>query len=299
MSNRAEYAWLTVLLVAAIGVFFYERTEINPDQDHPHNTVTTDDSGLSGMNKSIDDSRPQPLRFANEREDGRGLNQLGMIYLNGTGARRDLSAAFLFLSWAAQAGDVSAMNNLGTMYENGWGTDSDRKKALELYTKAARLGNQLARDNLQRLRATYLGTRTTLLSTRGNRAKATTSPTPLVESSRSGKLNTPSRRGPDMLAARAHVSQATALGSSPDTGGSTGAITLARPIAAQNPAPPRTARLGGAAAKVKAQMNKPARQSPSNVSGGASTVGSGFADPADSLLSQPCVTGNWTGTPRC
>src|SRR5262249_11314036 len=146
---------LAVLLVMAISAFFYERTESSPDQDHPPGTVMTDSVGLSGMNNSSIDRLSQASRSAVEKEDGRGLNKLGMIYLNGTGAKRDLSAAFLFINWAAQAGDVSAMNNLGTMYEKGWGTDTDRKRALELYAEAAQLGNQQARDNLQRLGATY------------------------------------------------------------------------------------------------------------------------------------------------
>src|SRR5262245_11552620 len=40
-------------------------------------------------------------------------------------------------------------------------------------------------------------------------------------------------------------------------------------------------------------------QSPSESPGGESTTGSGFVAPADTLLSQPCVVGNWTGTPQC
>jgi len=51
-------------------------------------------------------------------------------------------------------------------------------------------------------------------------------------------------------------------------------------------------------ATEKAQKNKVAELSPDNP-GGNSTAGSGFVDGADTLLSQPCVVGNWTGTPRC
>jgi hypothetical protein len=59
-------------------------------------------------------------------------------------------------------------------------------------------------------------------------------------------------------------------------------------------------------ATEKAQKNKVAELSPSPNPDGNSSVGSGFVDRADTLLSQPdsllsqsCVVGNWTGTPRC
>jgi hypothetical protein len=56
----------------------------------------------------------------------------------------------------------------------------------------------------------------------------------------------------------------------------------------------------------KGGKNKVAELSPADNSGENSTEGSGFVDEADTLLnqpdtlsSQPCVVGNWTGTPRC
>ena len=52
-------------------------------------------------------------------------------------------------------------------------------------------------------------------------------------------------------------------------------------------------------ATEKSRKIKLTEQSPSDSPGGESTTGSGFVDPADTLLSQPCVVGNWTGTPRC
>ncbi len=59
-------------------------------------------------------------------------------------------------------------------------------------------------------------------------------------------------------------------------------------------------------ATEKAQKNKVAELSPSATPGGNSSAGLDFVDRADTLLSQPdtlltrpCVVGNWTGTPRC
>jgi Sel1 repeat len=314
MSNRTEYAWLAVLLVTVISALFYHRIEWSSDGEHASNVVTTG-LGLSGMNNVRGDLVVQDSRSTVETEDGRGLNKLGMIYLNGTGMRRDVSTAFLFLSWAAQTGHVSAMNNLGTMYEKGWGTDSDRKKALELYTKAAQLGNQLARDNLQRLRATYVETGTTPPSPRPPAQG-------LVQSSRSEKPELIPTIAPDSLGAKSRVGQATILEPSPDTGWSTGAIPPARPVAAQNRAPPQTEKLRGAGAPSeppvtpqerqfgnpsaskmlateKARNNKIAEKLPNTNSGGKSAAEMGFVDPVDALLSQPCVVGNWIGTPRC
>jgi hypothetical protein len=314
MSNRAEYSWLAVLLVTVIGALFYYQIEWSPDDDHASNIVSTEGLGLSGMNNLRSDHVVQDSRSTVETEDGRGLNELGMTYLNGTGTRRDVSTAFLFLSWAAQSGDVSAMNNLGMMYEKGWGTDSDRKKALELYTKAAQLGNQLARDNLQRLRATYAETGTTPPSPRPPAQG-------LVRSSRSEKPNVIPTIAPDPLEAKSR-GQTTILGSSPDTGWSTGAIPPARPVAAQNRAPPQKEKLRGAVAPSKplvtpqelqfgnpsaskmlatekARNNKVAEKLPNDNSGGESTAELGFVDPDDALLNPPCVVGNWIGTPRC
>jgi hypothetical protein len=330
MSNRVEYAWIAVLLITAMSAFFYERTESSPDQDHP-NILTIDGVGLTTMDNSSDDRRQQASHSAREKEDGRGLNQLGMMYLLGTGARRDLSAAFLFFSWAAQTGDASAMNNLGTMYEKGWGTDSDRRKALELYAEAADLGNQLARDNLQRLRASFAEPGTTLPSTPGSTTSATVSLTrDPVESSMSGKPK-PIRVTARYTwgGARSDMGEEIALQSSPDTGWSTGAIPLTSSVAAQNPAPPQTekhrrsnvpgkppftrsvARLlpqepelqkpsaSKIPAKGKIRMNERADQSVSNNPRAKTTTELDFVAPADDLSNQPCAVGNWTGTPRC
>ena len=323
MSKRVEYAWMALLLITAIGAFFYERTESRPDQDHPPSIV---DVRPSSIDDSSADRRQQASHSAREKEDGRALNQLGMRYLLGTGAKRDLSAAFLFFSWAAQTGDVSAMNNLGTMYEKGWGTNSDRKKALELYAKAADLDNQLARDNLQRLRATFAEPGMTLPSTPESSTSATVSLTrDPVESSRSGKLNQ------IRVTARDAKSQGEkiALQSFPDTDWSTGAIPLTSPVAAQTPAPPQTekhrrstapgklpftrsiARLlpqepelpnpsaSKIPAKGKSRMNERADKSVSINPRAKTTTDLGFVIPAHPLSNQPCVVGNWTGTPRC
>jgi hypothetical protein len=52
-------------------------------------------------------------------------------------------------------------------------------------------------------------------------------------------------------------------------------------------------------ATEKAHKTKLAELSPSDNPSDKSAVDSDFVDRADTLLSQSCVVGNWTGTPRC
>jgi len=52
---------------------------------------------------------------------------------------------------AADKGDADAMSNLGSMYENGQGVRKDRTEALKWYRKAAGLGHEDAKKAVQRL----------------------------------------------------------------------------------------------------------------------------------------------------
>src|SRR5262245_183663 len=109
MSNRVEYSLLTLLLVAAIGFFFYERAGGIQDKHQQQSTVAPDDARQIFLNHSRSDRLPQasPSASANkisptsptvvetvDTEGARGLNELGTRYLNGTGVERDLDAAF-------------------------------------------------------------------------------------------------------------------------------------------------------------------------------------------------------------
>ena len=114
----------------------------------------TSSAGFTCLGRKIDVTLQPGKRRNHCWEEARGLTRLGVSYLNGTGVKRDLLAAFAFLSLAAEQGDASAMNSLAGMYEKGLGTDADREKAIELYAKASQAGNQPARDNLQRLDVT-------------------------------------------------------------------------------------------------------------------------------------------------
>ena len=77
-----------------------------------------------------------------------------MLYLEGKGVSRDLSAAFTYFERAAAQNDPWGLNNLGGLYEMGWGTVADRAKALDLYKRAHAAGNTQAQQNIDRLAGT-------------------------------------------------------------------------------------------------------------------------------------------------
>jgi hypothetical protein len=87
---------------------------------------------------------------ARKREEGRGLNQLGMMYLRNWSQARSFSCIFI-LHAGFHKRAMSSMNNLGTMMKRAGAPDSGSKEALSSMPKPADLGNQLARDNLQSL----------------------------------------------------------------------------------------------------------------------------------------------------
>ena len=106
MSNRVEYSWHLLMLLAAIGAFFfYQRAGGIQDNDQQQNTVAPDDAQQIVMNNSRGDDRlakaspsvggnisPASPAVAEtiDKEGARGLNELGMRYLNGTSVERDL-----------------------------------------------------------------------------------------------------------------------------------------------------------------------------------------------------------------
>ncbi|KAG2373129.1 hypothetical protein C9374_012861 [Naegleria lovaniensis] len=68
-------------------------------------------------------------------------NNLGLMYLNGTGVKKDFTQAFEWLEKAAHQGCPTAQFNLGLLYEKGDGVQQDLKQANEWYQKAAQHNN--------------------------------------------------------------------------------------------------------------------------------------------------------------
>jgi TPR repeat protein len=251
MNKRAEYSWLALLLVAAIGAILDARTggpqdvdqqQIHKAPDGIQQIVMRSSRGdrlgqasPSGDGARLSESDGTKAR-AVDKTDADGLYALGLAFLNGTGVERDLAAAFEFLSSAAQAGDASAMAHLGTMYERGWGTEPNQQRALELYAKAAERGNRLASDNLQRLRA--------VKSEAGTESAARPIKTPMdgtFESSSPREPNSIPVTAQDATEPKSRI-QAVKPQSSPDAGWSTSAIPLAPLATASSPEQKRKAK---------------------------------------------------------
>src|SRR4051794_37720189 len=127
MTNRLEYS-LMVLAVAGLGFYALYDPLVQREQSS-EKLAPTRDGGTTVPDWA------------------RGLNDLGVMYLNGRGVQPDLAAAFAFFSAAAEGGDPLAMNNLGWIYQNGLGLEADQKKAKELYARAAQIFNKLASSN--------------------------------------------------------------------------------------------------------------------------------------------------------
>jgi Sel1 repeat len=160
-------AFTSILFVSIVAVIGQQTNSIDPSV--PHEAAIVFQGNVEGTNNP---SYGTPLSRANLRqitktqeapkvrsqyrrekakEDARGINNLGMMLLNGVGEDRDLVEAFNLFTLAAGAGDAEAINNLGQMYEMGWGTPVDTKTAIELYAKALRKGSAAARTNYRRL----------------------------------------------------------------------------------------------------------------------------------------------------
>lgn len=78
-------------------------------------------------------------------------SNLGAMYANGQGVRRDDAEAVRLYRLAVDQGNAAAQTNLGWMYENGRGVPRDRSEAIRLYRLAAAQENQLAISHLRRL----------------------------------------------------------------------------------------------------------------------------------------------------
>ena len=73
---------------------------------------------------------------------------LGSMYHEGEGVKRDYIKAVEWLQKAAEQGYADAQNNLGYMYDRGQGVKQDYFKAFEWYQKAAEQGDADAQYKL-------------------------------------------------------------------------------------------------------------------------------------------------------
>jgi TPR repeat protein len=73
---------------------------------------------------------------------------LGLMYEQGIGTRKDEKEAVVWYGKSASQGNSAAQFNLGVLYENGRGTKVDFAKANQWYRKASAQGDALAIGNL-------------------------------------------------------------------------------------------------------------------------------------------------------
>jgi len=87
----------------------------------------------------------QPLA---EQGNALAQYQLGLLYDNGQGVRKDDTQARQWYEKSAEQGYAEAQVNLGILYDYGRGVQQDFKKAVYWYRLSAKQGNHLAQRRL-------------------------------------------------------------------------------------------------------------------------------------------------------
>jgi TPR repeat protein len=110
---------------------------------------------LAGFEEGVAaiEANDMPLAFEEFRasaEQGHIDSQfnLGLMYEQGIGVRKDEQAAIVWYRKAAEQGNSNAQFNLAVLYENGRGSAVDFTQANQWYRKAATQGDALAIGNL-------------------------------------------------------------------------------------------------------------------------------------------------------
>ncbi len=95
--------------------------------------------------------------FSKAQNYAEALNWLGLLYENGIGGEQDLEIAVSYYESAICAGSVLAKNNLGKCYLNGWGVEKDYDMAFSLFSEAAEENIEDAFRNLSTMYREGLG----------------------------------------------------------------------------------------------------------------------------------------------
>ena len=90
-------------------------------------------------------------RLSAGQDDPKGLNNLGLCLLTGSGVEADPNEAFDCFRRSAERGSPQALYNLGYCWEYGKGTERDLNRAVACYRSAAAGGSDPARKALERL----------------------------------------------------------------------------------------------------------------------------------------------------
>ncbi len=81
--------------------------------------------------------------------NGRGCNNLGVLYRDGQGIEKNLTKAAQFYSKACDLNNGGGCSNLGVLYQNGQVVEKNLTKAAYFYSKACKLGDQKACEVLK------------------------------------------------------------------------------------------------------------------------------------------------------
>ena len=78
-----------------------------------------------------------------------GCNDLGGMYVNGTGMQKDEAKGVRFIQRACDGGNAQGCDNMGREYEHGWGgLPRDYGEAVQFYQKACTGGDKNGCDHL-------------------------------------------------------------------------------------------------------------------------------------------------------
>ncbi len=88
-------------------------------------------------------------------DDVASYDNVGYMFRNGNGVRRNGEAAFAWASQGAHGGNARAMLLLADLHRLGQGTEKNLEKALEWFRKSASGGNDSAREYLPKFLAAH------------------------------------------------------------------------------------------------------------------------------------------------
>jgi hypothetical protein len=111
-------------------------------------TSEVDIDALAIRAKKGDPQALQELLEAADQGDEDAQQNLGGMYYNGYGVKKDYKQAAAWYQKAADQGDADAQKSLGDMYYYGYGIKQDYKQAVAWYQKAADQGGAYAQNNL-------------------------------------------------------------------------------------------------------------------------------------------------------
>lgn len=91
---------------------------------------------VTGVTRPDAAESPEQLKAACDKGTAVACEDLGHLYLNGTGVKQDDSHAVALFRRACDRGAMGGCSSLAWMYQEGRGVDQDDKQAVALFRKA-------------------------------------------------------------------------------------------------------------------------------------------------------------------